>query len=221
MIMFQITIDGPSGSGKSSIARKVAQELDILNFDADLITAAIAFLCFRKNVNPTIPEDVQAVIKNNKIEVTSNFGTMQVVVNGENITRQLANKILKRGQYTISKYGFVKKFIEALEKDLATKASIIVEGFNAGQELFPHAKYKFFLNADVEVRARRRYENLMANGVYIDYEKLLDETLESDRSMYAGEMIKIGVGRDSIFIDTTDTKETEVCKKICKIIKGN
>lgn len=219
--MFQITIDGPSGSGKSSIARKVAQELDVLNFDADLLTAAIAFLCFRKSVNPTIPEDVQNVIKNNKIEIINNWGTMQIVVNGENITRQLSNRIIKKTQYVISKYSFIKKFIEDLEKELATRESVIVEGFNAGQTLFPHAKYKFFLNADVEVRARRRYENLMANGVYVDYDVLLNETLESDRSMYAGEMMKIGVGKDSIFIDTTNTKETEVCEKICKIIKGN
>lgn len=219
--MYQITIDGLSGSGKSSVARKVAQNLEIIYFDNDIATAAIAVICLRKNISPTSEDQLLDFLRDVDIKLTGYGKDAEVIINGENVTNLINNSIVANCSYKLSRQPVIEKFMRILQLKCAQSHDVVVEGVNSGTTLFPKAKYKFFLTADADVRARRKHEALLDRGVNdYKYEDILKDTEEADSQSFKGEMSKINISEDTHFIDTSDNTENDTADEICKIIKG-
>ena len=219
--MYQITIDGLSGSGKSSVARKVAQNLEIIYFDNDIATAAIAVICLRKNISPTSEDQLLDFLRDVEIKLIGYGKDAEVEINGENVTNLINNSIVANCSYKLSRQPVIEKFMRILQLKCAQNNDVVVEGVNSGTTLFPKAKYKFFLTADAEVRARRKHDILVDRGVHdYKYEDILKDTEESDSQSFKGEMSKINISEDTHFIDTSHNTENETADEICKIIRG-
>ena len=219
--MYQITIDGLSGSGKSSVARKVAENLGIIYFDNDLATAAIAVICLRKNISPTSENELLDFLQTADVKITGLGKDTEVFINGENVTNLIRNHIVANCRYKLSKQVVIEKFMRILQLKCAKDNDVVVEGYNSGTTLFPRAKFKFFLTADADVRAHRKYEALLESGVSdYKYEDILRDTEESDSRSFNGEMSKVNISEDTHFIDTSDNTENETADEICKIIRG-
>lgn len=218
--MFQITIDGPTGSGKTSVAKKVAEMLGIMYFDADLLTSAIALKCVQSGANPTTESEVKEVLDNNNFELAM-FGSTRIVkVNNENVTGYLRNQLVVRGQYSVSKLPCVLDYISKKQQEMAASQSVVVDGFNTAKTVFPQAKYKFFLDADVDVRAKRKYDNLVSNGVNnMTFDQVYDDILDTDRNVFVGEASKMSFGEDAHIIDTSENTATDTANIICDIVR--
>ena len=219
--MYQITIDGLSGSGKSSVARKVAENLEIIYFDNDIATAAIAVICLRNNISPTSEDQLLDFLRTAEIKLTGYGKDAEVMINGEDVTNLIKNSIVANCRYKLSKQPVIEKFMRILQLKCAQNNDVVVEGFNSGSTLFPRAKYKFFLTADASVRAQRKYDALVESGVHdYKYEDILKDTELSDSQSFNGEMSKVNISEDTHFIDTSRNTENDTADEICKIIRG-
>ncbi len=219
--MYQITIDGLSGSGKSSVARKVAENLGILYFDNDIATSAIAVICLRNNISPTSENELLNFLKDTEIQIKGLGKDTTVIINGEDVTNLIRNHIVANCRYKLSRQPVIEKFMRILQLKSAQYNDIVVEGYNSGTTLFPKAKFKFFLTATASVRASRKLEALVESGVTnYSFEEILQDTEASDGQYFNGEMSKINVSEDTHFIDTSDNTENDTAKEICDIIKG-
>ncbi len=219
--MYQITIDGQSGSGKSSIARKVAEALNIQYFDVDVVVAGIASELLGKHINPTSEEKILDYLRGVEIKLDGMGKDASVLINGIDVSNNINNKVVQSCAYTLSKQPVMEKYIRILQLKAAQKEDIVVDGFNSGSTLFPKARFKFFLTADSSVRATRKYEALCDKGVMeFKYEDILKDTEESDDMYFNGEMAKIKISDDTHFIDTSSQTSNETADEILKIIKG-
>ncbi len=217
--MYQITIDGLSGSGKSSVAKGVAESLNILFFNSDLFKDAIALTCIQRGINPTDEDDINDIIENNKFEYIFRDSNSIVLVNGNNVMNMLNNRLIAKVSYELSKSNAVNNFILKKQREVAGENSLVVEGFNSSKMVFPNAKFKFFLNADLETRARRRYEALTNKGVRVSYDDVLNDTIDYDRAMFSGEMSKVDISKEAFIIDTTNRTAIESVNIIYNIVK--
>jgi len=219
--MYQIIIDGPSGSGKTSVGRRVADILGILFFDSDILKGAIAVACVSSGVNPTIEEDVKKVIMNNKFNFKRTDSGMDILLNGNNIVPQLRNRLVISASYSLAHLKIVGDFILYLQNELAKTNTIVIEGLNAAKS-FPNAQFKFFLNADADVRAKRKLLGLNEQGIYnVTYDQILLDIIESDRSVFVGEASKIEIAKDAVVIDTTFNTIAETADEIAEVVRKN
>lgn len=217
--MYQITIDGLSGSGKSSVAKGVAESLNILFFNSDLFKDAIALTCIQRGINPTDEDDIKDLIESNKFEYIVRDSNSIVLVNGNNVMNMLNNRLIAKVSYELSKSSAVNDFILKKQLEVSRENSLVVEGFNSSKTVFPNSKFKFFLNADLETRARRRYEALINKGVRVTYDDVLNNTIDYDRAMFSGEMSKVDINKEAFIIDTTNKTAIESVNIIYGIVK--
>lgn len=217
--MYQITIDGLSGSGKSSVAKGVAESLNILFFNSDLFKDAIALTCIQRGINPTDEDDIKDLIESNKFEYIVRDSNSIVLVNGNNVMNMLNNRLIAKVSYELSKSSAVNDFILKKQLEVSRENSLVVEGFNSSKTVFPNSKFKFFLNADLETRARRRYEALINKGVRVTFDDVLNNTIDYDRAMFSGEMSKVDINKEAFIIDTTNKTAIESVNIIYGIVK--
>lgn len=216
--MFQITIDGQRGAGKTTVARNVARKLGILFYDTDVVILTISLLCFQKGVNPTDSDEVQKVLEDAKIELKDNGMKTFVFLNGVNATNMLSHNIVQQNQFIVSNHKCVKDFIINQIKKLSQTQSIVVDVIGASEKLFPNAKYKFFLKADVYKRAQRRYENALRAGLNKSFDEIFNETMDFDQEMFSGSAVNLKISEDQYVIDTTNISLNEVINQICNLI---
>lgn len=216
--MFQITVDGQRGAGKTTVARNVARKLGILFYDTDVVCLTISLLCFQKGVNPTDSDEVQNVLKGVDITLKDNGVKTFAFINGVNVTNMLSHNIVQQNQFVVGNHKCVKDFIINQIKKLSENQSIVVDVIGASEKLFPYAKYKFFLKADVYKRAERRYENALRAGLTKSFEDVFNETMDFDQQMFSGSAINLKISQDQYVIDTTNVSLNEVTNQICAIV---
>ena len=218
--MYQITVDGVSGAGKTTVCQKVAQNLGIVYYNIDLAKGAIALCCVEKNINPTDAEKVLDLLRNIKIEIKQSPTSITVLLDDRDVTRLIKNPMVVNASYSLSKLDYISSYLKILQLQAAKEGSIVVEGFDTGVTMFPNAKFKFFLTATSEIRAKRRYEALSNAGVNISYDEVLNTTIESDKNNFKGELSQIKIPEDCIFIDTSYQTDVETAQQITDIVKG-
>ena len=158
-----VTIDGPAGVGKSTTAKLLAQRLGVMYLDTGATYRALAFAArLRENLNPVTDEkQIAALGRRLPLELCRQpDGTLRVLLNGEDVTRQIRTEEVTEAAAQISQHPEVREAMVALQRRLADRQGIVVEGRDTGSVVFPNADWKFFLDADADVRARRRQEEL-------------------------------------------------------------
>ncbi len=214
-----IAIDGPVGSGKSTIAKLVAEKLGFTYIDTGAMYRAVALKIIKTKVPLKVSEIVK-MMENTKIDLVQSEEGLKVYLDGEDVTEEIRTEDVAKLASQIARYGQIRKRLVQLQRELGERAkNVVIEGRDTGTVIFPEAELKIFLTASPEERARRRYQQLKEKGFNIPYEHLLEKVKERDKMDTGRKESPLKPAEDSIIIDTTDKTIDEVVEIIIKLAK--
>ena len=218
--MYKIALDGPSGSGKSVMARAVAKELNILYVDTGALYRAIGLYMFRNDIDPANTELVIENLDKISIELAQSEEGQVVFLNGENVNKDIRLPEISMYASKVSSIPKVREFLLGLQRDTAKKNNVIMDGRDIGTVIFPDAEVKIFLFARDEVRAMRRYKELCEKGIETTYEEVLSDMLKRDESDRTRAVAPALPAEDAVMLDSSELNIEETISEIIRIIKS-
>ena len=216
---YQIAIDGPAGAGKSTIAKLVSKELGFVYVDTGAMYRAMALNCLENGVDKDDEASVVALVSKTDVSIKYIDGEQAVFLNGENVNGRIRTPEVGNFASAISVYGEVRKKLVDLQQKLALSENVVMDGRDIGSVVLPNADIKVYLDADVEVRAKRRYDELIAKGEKADFDTILSEMKERDyRDMHRDISPLVRVA-DAYYVDSSYMTIEEVKDTIVKGFK--
>ncbi|WP_242986510.1 (d)CMP kinase [Vallitalea guaymasensis] len=221
MDIINIAIDGPAGAGKSTIAKKIAKELDIIYVDTGAMYRAFGLYCIRNNISSDQNDIINNILDDIDISICYIDGEQQVILNDENVNQFIRDEEVGKMASEVSVNKNVRLKLVELQRNLATKKSIVMDGRDIGTYVLPNATTKIYLNASVETRAKRRHKELLEKGISRDLESIKDEIGKRDYRDMNREFAPLKKADDAIEVDTSNLSIDEVVNKILKMINNN
>lgn len=216
---YSVAIDGPAGAGKSTIAKLLASELNYIYVDTGAMYRAMAVYFSRNNVNPDDEREIEAAVAGVDITIEYIDGVQQVILNGDNVTGLLRTEETGRMASKTSKYASVRNKLVELQRRLAKKTDVIMDGRDIGTTVLPDAFCKIYLTASADARAKRRFDELTAKNEPCIYETIKADIEERDYQDMNREISPLKQADDAVLVDTSDMSIDEVVDFIKKIIK--
>ena len=201
--MINIAIDGPSGAGKSTLAKAVARELKIHYLDTGAMYRGVAYAALQAGVDVMDSQEVEPFLNALDIQTVYVDDEQQVLVNGENVMPYIRTPEVSKGASDISAQPCVRLKLVAMQREVAKKYDVVLDGRDIGTFVLPNAKFKFFVTADVEERARRRFDEMQKSGISGDFQNVLDDMLKRDKNDSSRSLAPLKKAEDAILIDTT------------------
>lgn len=214
--MFNIAIDGPSASGKSTIAKEIAKKLGFVHIDTGAMYRALAYNCIKKNVDIEDEEACVNLAKNTEIELLENGA---VFLDGYNVTKSIRNDEVSLAASKISQYKEVRHILVKLQQAMASKKGFVMDGRDITSVVLTDAEVKIFQTADVKVRAQRRFQELIDKGLEADYDEVYEDLVKRDNQDSNREESPLIKVDDAIEIDTTYLSIDESVALIMNFIK--
>lgn len=215
-----IAIDGPAGSGKSTVSKIIAQKLDILYLDTGAMYRACAYACAEWGINCRDEDEVNNLMKKIILSVKYVNGAQLTFLNGEDISSRIRTPEISMAASIVSSYLSVRTKMVESQREIADSTSCILDGRDIGTNVLPNAEFKFFLTATPEVRADRRYKELHASGISQSYDSVLDEIVQRDKQDSTRKIAPLIKATDAVEIDTAAMTAEEVVNLILKTIQG-
>ena len=217
-LAFNIAIDGPAGAGKSTIAKMVAKKLNFIYVDTGAMYRAMALYFLRQGIDKTDENAINAVL--DKVEITIRYenGAQQVILNGENVSGLIRTEEVGNMASATSVYKKVREKLVELQKDLAKKADVIMDGRDIGTCVLPDADVKVYLTASSAVRAKRRYNELKEKGTACDLDEIEKDIIERDYRDMHRENSPLKQADDAVLLDSSDMTLKEVVDTITAMI---
>ena len=217
-----IAIDGPVGSGKSTTARKVAQELGFVYVDTGAMYRAVTLDVLNHGVNPEYEEGVKNVVAKSHVELLLNDdGSQRTILNGIDVTERIRDLDVTRAVSAVSAMKSVREKMTEIQREIGRNGGIVMEGRDIGTIVFPDAEFKIYIDASIEIRAKRRYKELSAKGIKIEIDDLTSEIRERDRLNIERAIAPLRKAEDAIYIDTSDMTFDEQVSAIISIVRGD
>ena len=218
-----IAIDGPAGSGKSTVAKELSKRLGFTYIDTGAMYRAIAYKIKEECIDP---EDLNAVLnlmKGIDIKLEQSNDEVKVFLNGKDISPYIRTEEIGKIASKIARFSEVRKILVGMQREIGKKSKdAVIEGRDTGTVIFPDAEIKIFMTASPNVRAKRRWEELKKKGIEISYQQILREIKERDHLDETRKDSPLKPASDAIIIDTTDRSIEEVLNQILEIVKkGN
>lgn len=217
--VYNIALDGPAGSGKSTVAKFLAKEYNILYLDTGAMYRACGLKALREDIDPKDEPRVRKMLESIDVKVEYIDGTQHTFLDGEDVSEKIRENAVSMAASHVSAHPCVRVKMVELQREIAKKTSCILDGRDIGSAVLPNAKFKFFLTADSKVRARRRYDELVAKGQTVDFEDLHKEIVQRDKQDSEREFSPLVCAEDAIVIDTSDMNVEEVLLKIKSLIQ--
>lgn len=214
--MASVAIDGPAGAGKSTIAKLVAKELQAIYVDTGAMYRAIAIYFLQEHLDPEIPEDVERVCAEVDVGITYENGVQQVWLNGENVTARLRTEEVGNMASVSSAKQPVRDKLLQLQRDMALKHPVVMDGRDIGTHVLPNADVKIFLTASSAERARRRYEELTQKGEVCDIQQIEADIVKRDLQDSTRDIAPLKQAEDAFYLDSSELKIPEVVDIILK-----
>ena len=216
--MLNIALDGPSGSGKSTVAGILAKKLDILHLDTGAMYRACALEALKRNIDCLDEDAVKGFISDIDLVIKYENGGQKTILDGEDVSLKIRDNKVSLMSSNISSLPIVREKMVEMQRKVAAENPCILDGRDIGTVVLPHAKYKFFITATSEVRARRRFNELTEKGQQVDYEQLLQEMIKRDYNDSHRKIAPLKQADDAILIDTSNMTVSEVVEIIFSII---
>ena len=210
-----IAIDGPAGAGKSTIAKIIAKRLNINYIDTGAMYRAVTLKCLQHNVNI---EDEKAVIELAK-ETEIDFKDNNIYLDGNIVNEEIRTIEVTNNVSNVAKIKEVRYLMVDVQREIGKRSSVILDGRDIGSYVFPNADYKFFLIATPEERGARRYKELVAKGVEVKLQDVIDDIIKRDKIDSSREFAPLVKAEDAIEIDTTGKSIDEVVESVLNKIK--
>ena len=220
MSIYSVAVDGPSGAGKSTLSKAVARELGIVYVDTGAIYRTIGYYIFREGIDTKDAGAVVAALPLIHVDMCySEDGLQHMLLNGEDVTEQIRLPEISMYASAVSAIPPVRDYLLEMQRDMARRSSVIMDGRDIGTVVLPDAQVKIFLTADVEVRARRRTAELELRGTPKPFEQVLEEMKQRDWADSHRDAAPLQEAEDAIRVDTTDMDFQQSKEAIMQVIR--
>ncbi len=211
---YQIAIDGPSATGKSTIAKKLASILNFIYIDTGAMYRSIALYCIENNIDIDNKEVIEPILKNIEIDIKYIDGVQHIYLNNRDVSEAIRENKVSQAASKVSVHEPVRKKLVNLQQELASKSNVIMDGRDIGTVVLPNATLKIYLTASSSERAKRRMLELQEKGTMITLEEVLKDLEERDYRDTHREIGPLKKADDAIEVDTTNMNIEEVLNTI-------
>ena len=218
--MNSIAIDGPAGAGKSSIAKALSKRLGYIYIDTGAMYRAVARFFLENNVADGTDSRIESLLDKLEISIKYEDGAQKVILNGEDVTGKLRLEEIGKLASKFSAIGSVREKLVAIQRKLAQKENVVMDGRDIGTVVLPNADLKIYLSASSKVRAKRRYLELLEKGhTDLDINEIEDEIIKRDEADMNREISPLKQADDAYYLDSSDMTLEEVVSKILSMVK--
>lgn len=218
MKVINVAVDGPAGSGKSSVSKRVALDLGYIYVDTGAMYRAVALKLLNENVKENDEEKIKEVLAKTDIDIKYIDSVQHVFSDKTDVTDKIRTNEVSKAASDFSKIKAVREKLLNLQKELAKKNNCIMDGRDIGTNILPNADVKIFLTASAEKRAERRYLELKEKGECVDIKTLEKEILIRDKNDTERKISPLKKADDAVLLDTSDLSFDEVCETVKRII---
>ena len=214
----KIAVDGPSGAGKSSLARALAHEMGLIYVDTGALYRTIGLFMTENNIDTHDADAVAARLGYIQLELTYQNGTQTVLLNGVDVGDKIRTPQISMAASAVSAIPAVREFLLGIQKDMAQKGGVVMDGRDIGTVIMPDADAKLFLVASPAARAKRRYLELCAKGIDCSFEQILEETNRRDQADRERNIAPAVPAEDALFIDNSEYEPAETVAEAMNLI---
>ncbi|MEE9161451.1 MAG: (d)CMP kinase [Candidatus Neomarinimicrobiota bacterium] len=215
-----VAIDGPAASGKTTTARMVAGRLDYVHLDTGAMYRAVTLACLDREVAPEVSPALRELLNGLQVRFESAGQGQRTLLNGEDVTEAIRSLEVSRQVSAYSALGEVRSRLVRLQRRIGERHDVVCEGRDIGTIVFPAARFKFYLVADLETRARRRYDELRARGLQPSRENILEELRARDRDDSTRALSPLLKAEDAMTVDTTDLTIAEQADRVAGLVEA-
>lgn len=216
---FVVAIDGPAGSGKGTITKLVGEKTGLINIDTGAMFRCVTLAMLRQNIKLDEEDKIKQLLENIEIDLLEEHGNQKVMLNGEDVTKEIREKNVNDFVSPVSTIKIVRNKLLDLQRKVAEEKKVIMEGRDIGTTVFPNADVKIYLDASCEERAKRRLLQNQEKGIQTSYEDALENVKARDKMDSEREIAPLRRAEDAIYIDSTNMSIEEVVEKITRLIK--
>lgn len=213
----EIAIDGPAGAGKSTIAKKAAQKLGLIYVDTGAMFRGIALYMTENGISVYDTDKIKSELSAVRLDIIYENGEQQIVLNDRNVSALIRNPEISKVASSFAKIPEVRERLLILQRDLASKRPVVMDGRDIGSKVLPDASVKIFLTADVRVRAERRYKELTQKGEKVKIEDIMSDIISRDEQDMNRKISPLVQAEDAVLVDTSSLSIDEVVDKIIEI----
>lgn len=216
--MISVAIDGPAGAGKSSVARKVAAKKGYIYVDTGALYRTVAYSAHKNGISFDETEKIVAHLESINVDIAYKGDEQRVLLNGEDVSDSIRTPIMSEGASKVSAIPLVREFLLGLQRRLAAEHDVVMDGRDIATVVLPDATVKIFLTASPELRAKRRFDELIAKGLDVLYEDIYNDLLMRDHRDSTREVAPLKPAEDSVLVDTSDLNFEEAVNAVCIVI---
>lgn len=215
-----VAIDGPAGAGKSTVARAAAKVLGFVYVDTGAIYRTVGYHMDFLGIGPRDTDGVTRLIGDANIQIEYDAaGGQHMILNGSDVTEELRTPEMSKIASAISGQKVVRDYLLEMQRDVARKHSVVMDGRDIGTVVLPHADVKIFLTASPEIRARRRFEELSAKGEKTAYEQVLEDQRKRDEQDAGRKIAPLKQAKDAILLDTSDFTPEQSVEAVVRLVR--
>lgn len=212
--MLNIAIDGPAGAGKSTVAKTIAEKLGIVYLDTGAMYRAVGYYMVSRGIDCADESAVVPLLDGIKMDIAYENGVQKVFICGEDVTPYIREHNISMAASTVSKIPAVRMKLVELQRDIASRIPCVLDGRDIGSYVLPNARFKFFMTAEVEERAKRRHLELTQKGIHISLQEVLADIKARDYQDSNRAFAPLKATDDAIIIDTTNLSPEQTARLI-------
>lgn len=220
MKKFALAIDGPSGAGKSSIAKALAKQLGIVYVDTGAIYRTVGLYVYRQGIDSKDASNIISILKDISVKIAYVDNAQHIYLNGEDVSDKIRTEIISKYASDVSAIPEVRTFLLSLQRDMAKENSVVMDGRDIGTVVLPNAEIKVFLTASAEVRAQRRYKELIEKGENVTFESVLESINQRDKNDSSRATAPLKAAEDAIILDNSLLTAQETLDQFIEIIES-
>lgn len=220
MKKYALAIDGPSGAGKSSIAKALAKSLGIIYVDTGAIYRTVGLYVFRQGIDSKDREKIIPLLNHINIRLAYADNAQHIYLNEEDVSDKIRTETISKYASDVSAIPEVRAFLLSLQRDMAKENSVVMDGRDIGTVVLPNAEIKVFLTASAEVRAERRYKELIAKGENVTFDSVLAAINQRDKNDSSRATAPLKAADDAIILDNSYLTAEDTLQKFSEIIES-
>lgn len=220
--MISVAMDGPVGAGKSSVARESAKRLGFIYADTGALYRGIALYTVRKGLSDKdrdFQNKVEALLPEINVEIGTENGEQHIFLCGEDVSEEIRLPEISMAASSVSSIPAVRAFLLELQRDIAKKNNVLMDGRDIGTVVLPEAQVKIFITAAPEIRARRRFEELVNKGVETTFEQVLNDLNHRDYQDSHRAIAPLKMAEGAVLLDTSDLNFEQSVESVVKLVE--